>query len=523
MTVTTEKAIDTHAPRDGELGKQQELSQASEEYLLANHLKTTGKRRKSRRKKRLGALLKWASHGGRHHRSKHDAGSSTASHLSPSDTARSDDDATHEGTVHTEHDEQKRATSDSDRPSLDRSVVAARKLFEDDDDDMASFENAREAEEEEIAGEPMHSENKVLAEGTMAEKSLCHPDSIDDGSGKGQGTMEPNRSRGIDLSAGQEVGPMKTMGTPEVEKKERMANDENTSEAPAILRPWIYLHRSVPRFLVWKVSGTSDLDFSLAFVAVLALSSVRLLFLRLLVSAGWPAESSAPGEYIGWAMTLEAAGSLTSIVQSSLLSISLAACFLAQPYIPSARMDASPPWWRDAAEALIQLCMGCMLYDALKLFLIKGWDDNFGWQALDEMDCVFASHHLAMAVYMMTARLVGAGHQSAMILVYTGEVTSPIMHAHAMLRIAMRLRCCQGAVTDTLLTFVEYAFIGTYCLFRIAVGPVAAAHLTYDLLFTRQGRQNVPLWLSIPAWMPLCWGVTIGPMLWIKDALEMLV
>uniref|UniRef100_A0A7S4NBQ1 TLC domain-containing protein n=1 Tax=Odontella aurita TaxID=265563 RepID=A0A7S4NBQ1_9STRA len=300
---------------------------------------------------------------------------------------------------------------------------------------------------------------------------------------------------------------------------EKGDDGDDSARAPLILRPWIHARRSVPKCIF---PGTKDLDVSIIFIGAVALNALRLSFLRLLLHLGWPGESSDAEKSGGWDMTCEAAGSLTAIVHSLCIITGVAACLLSQPYSPSARMDESPRWWRDAADALLQLCTGYMVYDALVLLLDENWDADLGRPVLAKSDWLFVAHHIATAVYMTTARLVGAGHQSAMMLMCMGEATCPLMNAHMILRLAVRLRCCSGTLALELLKYVEFAFAGSYCFFRIAVGPVVAAHLTYDLIFTRKGRWNVPLWLSILVWMPMCWGVLFGSIPWIKDTSGML-
>ena len=48
----------------------------------------------------------------------------------------------------------------------------------------------------------------------------------------------------------------------------------------------------------------------------------------------------------------------------------------------------------------------------------------------------------------------------------------------------------------------------------------AAAHLTYDLLLTKEGRQNCSVFITL-LWMPMCWGVLFGSIPWIEETWEM--
>jgi hypothetical protein len=46
-------------------------------------------------------------------------------------------------------------------------------------------------------------------------------------------------------------------------------------------------------------------------------------------------------------------------------------------------------------------------------------------------------------------------------------------------------------------------------------------HLMYDLLFTKEGRRNVPVSLSV-FWIAISWGILIGSIPWMKTAVEIL-
>jgi hypothetical protein len=108
---------------------------------------------------------------------------------------------------------------------------------------------------------------------------------------------------------------------------------------------------------------------------------------------------------------------------------------------------------------------------------------------------------------------------SAMLLMMLGEATAPIMNVLRITNIAATLE-----TADWLLAFhpfVEYAFALLYVSFRVLVGPICSLHLTHDLMLTKEGRRNVPLQLSI-VWVAMCWGVLLGSVPWIKNALDIL-
>jgi len=72
-----------------------------------------------------------------------------------------------------------------------------------------------------------------------------------------------------------------------------------------------------------------------------------------------------------------------------------------------------------------------------------------------------------------------------------------------------------------MLAVVEYMLSILYCINRIFLGPMTAAYMTWDNLFTKQGRKNVHILLTV-VWLPLVWGVLIGSFPWIEESIEML-
>lgn len=285
-------------------------------------------------------------------------------------------------------------------------------------------------------------------------------------------------------------------------------------EAPLLLRPWIRMYNSVPKI---KLPLTDiDIGFTFASAAALALVDYGSAFL-LAALGGWPEKSKH---------TRAAAGSIATIVHSTLLVFGVGAALASQRYDPSGRMDTHPDWWQDGATALIQLCTGYMLYDASVQFIADRWQAGVG-PVLSAVDKMFLGHHAATAFYMMSARLIGAGHMSAMILMFTGEFTAPIMNVNRLARIAatelgeLSDSCCGKWWLQMVRPYADYSFALLYALFRIVIGPVCAAHLTYDILLTKRGRENVPVGLSL-VWLIMCWGVLIGSIPWIKNVLSII-
>ena len=98
-----------------------------------------------------------------------------------------------------------------------------------------------------------------------------------------------------------------------------------------------------------------------------------------------------------------------------------------------------------------------------------------------------------------------AGHMSAMMLMFIGEFSAPIMNLHFILEKASTQDCCKGIMwLPAIFAYNEQFFSIVYLVCRVAISPFAIAHVSYDLLLTKRGRKDVPVWLSI-SWMPMCW------------------
>ena len=282
---------------------------------------------------------------------------------------------------------------------------------------------------------------------------------------------------------------------------------------PLLLRPWIHLYQKMPKLLV---PGTKlDVAFTLASALVLTCVDYgSALFLTTI--GGWPTQSKH---------TRAVAGSIATIFHSSVLVLGLGAALSTQKYDPSGHMDDHPDWWADGAHALIQFCTGYMIYDAAVQFIADRWQKGVG-PVLSAADYMFLGHHAATSLYMISARLCEAGHMSAMILMLTGEATAPIMNVLRIARTAANDEISAHSILgrgllQMIYPYVEYLFALLYASFRIVIGPICAAHLTYDILLTKKGRKNVPVGLSI-VWLTMVWGVLFGSIPWIKNALTIL-
>ncbi|KAL7445592.1 hypothetical protein ACHAXH_007746 [Discostella pseudostelligera] len=264
----------------------------------------------------------------------------------------------------------------------------------------------------------------------------------------------------------------------------------NKEQIPPILQPWISLYRSTPKF---NIPGTSvDISFSLHCAAIFSI--LRIAARYALYWLGWTVGCD----------TNYTAACLVSIFHSSLLLPGLAAVLLSQKFVPSGQMLTSPIWYQDATNSLMGFCTGYMIYDSVMGYIIETWQPGIG-PVLSGDDWMFLGHHILTTLYMVSARWQKAGHMSAMVLMFNGEFSAPIMNVHFILEKAMQQDCCKDiAWLSALFAINEHIFSAVYLICRVVVSPFVISYVTYDLLFTRSGRRNVPLWLSI-SWMPMCW------------------
>lgn len=202
----------------------------------------------------------------------------------------------------------------------------------------------------------------------------------------------------------------------------------------------------------------------------------------------------------------------SSATHSCLLVPALWSVLCDQPYVPSASIKNAPQYYKDATNALLSLCSGYMLYDFF--FMVK----DAGW-TLKPDDIAFAGHHVVTLVYMSGVRVMGAGHISAMTLMWSGEFTNPIHNLHNISRFAIQLTD-EDSFWHVINPYIELVFAVMYTFFRALVGPMQIIHLSYDLL-TKEGRKNVP-WYVSAFLIPMCSGIIIGSIPWTIESWDMM-
>lgn len=177
-----------------------------------------------------------------------------------------------------------------------------------------------------------------------------------------------------------------------------------------ILRTLLGTYRILSRTRRPKNNSPIGVAFTIA--SFLGLSLIRVIIFHSLLSLGWPRHSK---------MITDAAASLTSIVHSTLLCTWLTVLFWKlgwRRYVPSWKLvDHKNTDWQDAATACLEFCTGYMLFDAF--WLVKDTHD-LGLLPLTEFEMLVLAHHALTSFYMLSCRLIGAGHVSAMILMLTG-------------------------------------------------------------------------------------------------------
>lgn len=211
---------------------------------------------------------------------------------------------------------------------------------------------------------------------------------------------------------------------------------------------------------------------------------------------------------------------LTSIVHSTTLCPPLLVLLLTQPFRPSAPMNGAPKWWQSSANALLEFCTGYMLYDGLHNGLFLNYL-KFGFELPTDEWC-FLGHHLATSYYMTSTRINGAGHLSAMIIMFFGEITNPAQNSRSAIQVMLKMGdCCSTPyLKHTLYPIVDFIYALMYAIVRVGLNPYLNVRITYDFLFTTQGRKLMPIALSLSLLFML-WGVSLGTIPWCLESVDL--
>jgi len=272
---------------------------------------------------------------------------------------------------------------------------------------------------------------------------------------------------------------------------------------PPLLQFWLSISNAVPS--IYLPGTRFDIAFTL--LSVWFLLSVRSLF-----------DSFFQG-YLGWdpnnKLTTDCAASATSILHSLILCPGLAyALYSSPPFLPTAKMTDAPKWWQEIAVAQFQFCTGYMLYDTIGLVM----DNKWNWIHPDDIN--YLVHHVITVIMMSQCRVLGAGHKCSMSLMMTGEFTNPMMNINIIMRYAIKMEP-DGSIWHLMHPYSELIYAVFYAFFRLVVGPLQIIHITYHLLFTKLGRERIPLSTAL-VWTVVISAIILGSLPYSFEAIDMI-
>ena len=284
-------------------------------------------------------------------------------------------------------------------------------------------------------------------------------------------------------------------------KNKHKDNDEIPSNFVAKL--WVGIYRSLP---VIHFPFTK-LNISMSLLGATFLWTCRIISYHILVRIfGWPSDNQK---------SHEAVGSIIAILHSTSILPGLAVALASQPYRPSSHITTAPQWWQHLVSALMQFCTGYMVYDSLASFLILKGPSN-----LVASDFLFLGHHFATSLYMTQTRVLQAGHTSAMICMFLGELTNPFQNSYYVSQHAMEFECCSGPWMQQFHDFVAMGFAYSYFCMRVIIAPLFFVHVTGDLLLSKT-RTNIPVLIRF-FWIFMIWAVEVGSYDWIMQCWTMI-
>lgn len=285
-----------------------------------------------------------------------------------------------------------------------------------------------------------------------------------------------------------------------------MKQDEST---PLAARPWVKLYNAVPHIVSFPFTKIS---MTFALCCALFLLCVRLLIEQVLIGIGWP----------DLLETVLVSENLAAVVHSSILCPTLLVLLWNQPYKPAGLMSDHPKWWQDASSAMIDLTTGYMIYDGLFSLIYRNYIYTPGLFSISipAADYAFMGHHIATVLYMVSSRIIGAGHMSTMMAMFLGEFTNPAQNVMLSSIEAMKLgECCAGPMLLSLYPYVRFIYGFFYASIRIVIAPCIFLHISIVVLFSKEGKKNIPIGLGI-LWVSLLWGVTVGAIPWMYEAVD---
>lgn len=251
-------------------------------------------------------------------------------------------------------------------------------------------------------------------------------------------------------------------------------------------------------------------------VATAFFITLRIVITMILQSVfGWP------GNYDNF-QTLKAGEALVPVFNATLCCLGIIAAFVSHRYSPSEHLSKASPKWQDLVKGILNLCTGYMIYDFLGMLYVATPTGSY-WPVFDTKLNMFLAHHTMTILYMSQAQYYQAGHSSAMMNMLLGELSNPLMNIHNLIRIASELECFKdSAILLQSQAIIPLVYSIVYIALRVFIGPIVCAAMTWDLLFSSQAKENLPLPLRI-LWSFMIWGVIFGSAGEILDCKDTLI
>ena len=276
---------------------------------------------------------------------------------------------------------------------------------------------------------------------------------------------------------------------PSTTKKDQLVKPNNI---PWLAKSWLSIYNALPVINF----PLTQLNVSFTLLSATYLTFVRFISLWVFAS---------PLEY-DMNSAKDASGSIGSIVHSTTLCAALIVALATHTYNPSEHRNKAPKWWASFVDAQLQFCTGYMVYDFIFIFLVRtDMEDGMPVVELQPVDKLFLGHHVLTILYMTQNRVYEAGHMSAMMCMLLGELSNPFHNSYYISEIAMNLNKGDPAFHY----FIETAFAVVYFSIRVVIAPIFFAHISWNLLFSKDGIHNFSLTTRL-FWVFMIWAVEAG-------------
>ena len=256
------------------------------------------------------------------------------------------------------------------------------------------------------------------------------------------------------------------------------------------------------------------LSMSFAMLSTIIFVILRIITTTIMISEfGWPDHDP---------VTTTASSSIPSMIHATLLCPGLIAAFMAHKYNPSEHLSKANPKWQDLCNALLEFCTGYMINDTFFLVYYSIPPGSL-WPIMNKSNKGFLFHHLLTILYMSQARYYKAGHMSAMMCMLLGELSNPLMNTFGMVKYASGLECFKdGPMLQQAKEIVPVLYSLVFLFLRTIIGPIVLIAMTGDLLFSKQGKENLPFHVRI-MWSLIIWGVMSLSIPLISDCKDMIM